>query len=249
MKVRCPQCQMIQDARDDSAGCKTICKSCRATFVLAAYQPPEPACLPEPPHPAFTSMLLAIVVTIGIVSPVAFICGTFLTQPRRDNVAAEIAAIQSDADEKVNASRAMAAEGHGLLVEQKMSCAKLEAEATRYARRVIELEAMLARYQKPLTLGLPLLEGHSFPKGFEFRNIELVPETADSLCIVGEVKNTRSTTLSCNFTISIYHHDKSVLDVADAYVNYMEPNTWRAFKAFVIGVSPYQVGSIVIHRR
>jgi len=250
MKVQCPHCQTIQDAPDNSVGRKALCKSCRGPFVLTEVEPPQLPAATERSRTNTGPLLLAIVATAGIVCPVAFVCGTFLTRPHRDKVAAEIAEIQADADEKVNSARGLAAEGHGLLAAEKLSYRKLEAEASRYARRLIALESRLARYQKPLTLGVPLLEGHPVPRGFEFRNIELVPNTADSFCIVGEAKNTSSTTLSyCTLTISIYHHDKSVLDVTDVYVNYMEPNTWRAFKAFVIGLTPHQVGSITIHRR
>ena len=52
MKIKCPNCQTVQKAPDDSAGKRARCKSCRDTFIiLGEYIPPVVVPVADLPDP------------------------------------------------------------------------------------------------------------------------------------------------------------------------------------------------------
>lgn len=220
MKTTCPHCNTVHDADDATA------------------------------QPSRLAVMILITV-IGVAGgwTTGFFCGGILTKPNRQKVNAEIEAIRSEARNKIGAAQRIAIASDRDLQAQIQANHDLRDETVRYAKMTIALETKLQRYQKPLTHGLPLLEGHDTPKGFEFRDLKLVPNTADTFYVAGEIRNTRVRSLpQGDFTFAIYHHDKSVLTVCDVYLSFMELNSWRAFKTLVADVQIHQVGSVAIHR-
>lgn len=171
------------------------------------------------------AVILSIIVTAGIIFPIAFICGAILTRPARDELEKQKQAYEIQLSNLQESDNEIIQSHIKVIAQLQDERKTLKADNLEWTEKAIVLQ----REVQSLTTQPENLTENNIPGGFVVKNISAA-ESENYNTIIGEIVNKSNHEYQmCNFTCSIYGPGGVLLDSAPILIAEFYKNQTRTF--------------------